>query len=90
MAYSHPKLKCWVCGAAPATHVVEAKAVVQLAAAFEVESYHQMSCAHTVCLGLSAMWADAADKVHVDTRLIADRGEAEAISGLQLDEAATP
>jgi len=45
-----------------------------------------MCCAHTVCLGLSAMWADAADKVHVDTRLIADRGEAEAISGLQLDE----
>lgn len=85
--FTHPKLPCWVCLTSRASRVVEAKALPEGATSLaEVESYYQLCCDSIVCLGLSAMAADARDSVHVDSRPLS-RGEAEAISGLELDEA---
>lgn len=89
MTYTHENLKCWVCGSGRASQVVEAKALVQYTAAFEVESYYQLCCDEMVCLGLSALWADRRDMIHVDTYELRSRAEAEAISGLHLPEQVT-
>jgi hypothetical protein len=87
MPFTHPRLKCWVCLSRPASRVVEAKALAHYATDWdvEVESYYQLCCDNLDCLRKSADAADAGDSVHVDTRVLC-RGEAEAISGLQLDE----
>lgn len=84
--FTHPRLPCWVCLTSRASRVVEAKALPRFATSLEeVESYYQLCCDSLVCLGLSAVAADARDSVHVETRVLS-RSEAQVISGLELDE----
>lgn len=88
--FTHPRLKCWLCCHHPASQVVEAKALSPHATHldFEVETHYRLCCDDLHCLKLSGWWAAARDSVHMDTYPLSSREEAEAITGLDLSEAA--